>query len=136
MDCKSIEKKLIFYLEGDLPDEENKIISSHIKGCNQCAAKLQYIQESIQTIELEKSTVPKPFLFTRIQARMQSKENKIRRLILAPLAIASILTIGLFVGTLVGKSTINQWISHEEHNIAYLFNDEQIENMEISLLNN
>lgn len=136
MDCKAIEKKLIFYLEGEITDEESKIISNHLEVCNLCAAKIQYLKESFQVIETEKSTEVKPFLYTRIQSRMLPKENTVRRWILAPMAIASVLTIGVIVGTMVGKMTINQSNSSAqiERDVAYLFNDAGIESVEIRLL--
>jgi anti-sigma factor RsiW len=138
MECKIVENKLVFYLDGDLPEDENQKVSQHLEGCSQCAAKLQYLKETFQWIETEKMIDVKPFLYTRIKTRMEHKNVAVRQWVLAPIAIASVLVVGLFVGTLVGKTTIRQTLASAtpEYEVAFLFNDDQMENMAYKLINN
>ncbi len=137
MECNSVEKKLILYLEDDLHGDDYQQVSQHLDGCRQCAAKLQYVKESFQWIEAEKSIDVKPFLYTRIKSRMEHKNVAVRQWVLAPLAIASVLVVGLFVGTLVGKTRIRQLLASNtlEYEVAYFFNDDQMENMVYKLIN-
>jgi len=138
MKCKDVEKKLIFLLEGGLLEQEQQLISKHIGHCESCAAKLEYLKESFQIVEAEKSVEVKPFLYTRIQARKESRQKTVRQWVLAPLAVASVLVVGLLIGSVAGRVTINQGsaLVQSDHNIAYLFNDAALESTEMRLLNN
>lgn len=138
MKCKSIDKKLVLYLEGGLSDAEHQIVSQHIALCADCAAKVNYLRTSFQWLETVKATEVKPFLFTRIQARMESRNQTVRRWTLAPLAVASVLFVGLLIGSVAGRFTIQQGTTLVpfDHSVAYLFNDADLESTELKLLNN
>lgn len=138
MKCSAVEKKLIFYLEGDLPEQEKTEVACHLEGCSACTDKLHHLKFSMQTLESTKAFEPKPYLYTRIQARMDQKPKTLQNWVLAPLAIASVLTLGLFLGTLIGRSTYypaqanNQEQSYE---LADFFNETGFELVEAKLLN-
>jgi hypothetical protein len=136
MTCNSIEKKLVFYLEGSLSDVEQQSVSQHIELCADCAAKVEYLRGSFQWLETEKTTEIKPFLYTRIKARMESENRRVYRWAFAPLAFASVLVVGLVVGTLVARVTIQPTVQSQEFTVAQLFDDTQIETMELDLLEN
>jgi anti-sigma factor RsiW len=137
MKCKSIEKKLVYYLEGGLSDAERQFFSHHIELCTDCAAKAEYLKSSFQWLETEKKTEVKPFLYTRIKARMATDNRKVYQWAFAPLAFASVLVVGLIVGTLVAQVTIQPTtVQSQELTVAQLFDDTQIETMELSLLEN
>lgn len=138
MNCKDVEKKLIFFLEVELQEQEQQQVSEHIGHCEGCAAKLQYLKESFQIVEAEKAIEVKPFLYTRILARMEPRQQTIRRWVLAPLAVASVLVVGLLIGSVAGRLTIQQGTTlfQSDHNVSYLFNDADLESTELRLLNN
>jgi anti-sigma factor RsiW len=138
MRCKDIEKKLIFFLEGELQEQEQKMVSEHIGHCEGCTAKLQYLKGSLLIFEAEKAIEVKPFLYTRIKARMEPRQQTVRRWVLAPLAVASILVMGLLIGSVAGRLTVQQGTTlvQTDHNVAYLFNDADLESTESILLNN
>lgn len=138
MNCKQIERKLIFYLEDNLPDNIKSEISNHINTCSECKRKLDYIQDSLQILEGEKLSVVKPFLYSRIIERVNDKKSyRLPQRFLIPLAVASILTIGLFIGSLLGNITARQSESLvlTEFSVETLFNDSELEIAENILLN-
>lgn len=70
MNCKKCHGKLIDYLEETLPESLKGEVEAHLEKCPDCAGFARYLDESLHVINLEKEFVPKPFLFTRIKARM------------------------------------------------------------------
>ena len=138
MKCKDVEKVLIFYLDGELPEEKRLLVLQHINQCAGCAAKLHFLEESFQVIDSEKLVEVNPFLYTRIKARMEKQpEPVIRRWVLVPLAAVSVLAAGLFMGVLVGKLTQSQprLPSSAGYQVSALFDDTQMESTAYKLMN-
>jgi predicted anti-sigma-YlaC factor YlaD len=137
MECKSVENKLIFYLEGELTDNENRWVTEHLEHCSECSAKLSYLKEALQVMQNERQMEPKPFMYTRINARMERNTKTVRRWIISPLAIASVLVVGLVIGTLVGKLTVTSpsGFEVENYDVASIFDDTKIETAEFRYLN-
>jgi len=75
MDCKQIQKKLIFYIEGDLDSVESAKIISHIEVCKECEFLLSQLKSSLLFLEQEKQTETNPFFFSRVMAGLE-KEPK------------------------------------------------------------
>ncbi|MFA5301603.1 MAG: zf-HC2 domain-containing protein [Bacteroidales bacterium] len=134
MDCKSTEKKLIFFIENSLNQEESVLVATHLEQCPECRAKLEFLKEILAHADIEKAIEVKPFLFTRIQSRLEQAEKHKTKRILQPLAISIALVIGIFSGILLGQITMTPKTTDPEREIAYLFQDDQIENMESLLL--
>lgn len=140
MKCQDVEIKMIFFLEKNLQEQEMQQFTQHIAQCKGCASKLNYLQEAMSMVELEKSIEVRPFLYTRVQARMEPKHQSIRILRLNPvlLAMASVFVVAIFTGVLAGKLTIQKSANYEvySHNVAYFNNDAALEGAESKLLNN
>lgn len=137
MNCKQIERKLIFYLEDNLPDNIKSEISNHLNTCSECKRKLDYIQESIQMLDNDKSFEIKPFLYSRIKERIINKKSlRLPQKYLIPLAAASVITSGFFIGSLIGYYTISQSqeLIFTEISIETIFNDSGLELTENILL--
>lgn len=133
MNCKQVENKLIFFIEGELSPTEKEETQEHLKTCSACATKVAFMQDSLLHLDVLKEAEPKPFLYTRIQAR-KSQANVVRlKPVFAPLAYAAFLAVGLFLGTMVGKMSIpkDQSIDYE---VAYLFDDAGLESVESYLI--
>ena len=73
MKCKEINKKLLFYQLGELPERDRHEIEEHLKGCSDCASALSKMNSIMSMIDEEKKLEPSPFLFSKI-------ENKINNL--------------------------------------------------------
>ena len=138
MDCKTTEKKLIFYIENTLPPAEVSVVQEHLNACLSCRKKLAYLQETLSYIETEKAFTPKPYLYTRITGRMQHTtmpENKPLGAWLRPIAVAAALVVGLFFGFWLGQSSVAQPDSDSDivYEVAYLFHEVPMEQVEILL---
>lgn len=111
MKHKSIRKKLLRYLDGGLPEREQKKVRRHLESCETC-------RDALQTIELiwaserpiERKTAP-PFLWTRISARLQAEAkqgflNGLKapvRLALRPVVTVVVLFFLFFSGIKLGN---------------------------------
>ncbi len=76
MKHKSIRKKLLRYLDGDLSVREKVKVRHHLESCRACRDALKML-ESMWVAErtIERQTAP-PFLWTRIAARLQSQTER------------------------------------------------------------
>ncbi len=134
MDCKSTEKKLIFFIENALNPEDAVVVAAHLEQCPDCRSKMEFLKETLSRVNMEKTVEVNPFLFTRIQARLEQTEKHETRRILKPLAIAAALVMGVFFGILLGQLTMTPNATNFEHEVAYLFQDHQMESMESLLM--
>ena len=136
MDCISTENKLIFFLENNLPADQVREITNHLASCAGCSAKLEFLKETLSLLDKEKSTSLQPFLFTRIQGRLQETEIPRKFRVLRPLFLAAVLIVGLFSGILMAQLTVfpSPANSPQEYEIADLFYEAPMENMENMLL--
>ncbi|HQB23373.1 MAG: zf-HC2 domain-containing protein [Bacteroidales bacterium] len=139
MDCKSTEKKLIFYIENSLPQTEVSVVKDHLNTCPSCSQKLTYLQETLSFIETEKALTPKPFLYTRTTERMQQRAaQQIHGSIkwLKPVAVAAALLVGLFFGFWLGQSSVTQPLPDPDivYEVAYLFHEVPMEQVETLFL--
>ena len=136
MDCKNIENQLLFYIEGELPQEEQNTIEKHLAHCSSCMGKYEFLKTSLQVIESEKKQEVKPFLYTRIQSKLEASVARQQRWVWTPVLATAVLVFGLVIGTFVGKMTMAPRISADSnYEVAYLFNDTQLESLEYKLLN-
>ncbi len=140
MNCNTIEKKLIFYHQGNLGEEESRQISQHLERCKSCNEKLHYLEQTLVMLDSWKNAEVKPFLFSRIQARANAVKQKPQitsdRWALTAPSMAAVLVLGMILGTLLGKFTVTREVdTKSEVQVAYLFNDTGIENLETKLLN-
>ncbi len=63
MDCKSTEKKLIFFIENALPPEDAVLVATHLEHCPDCRAKLEFLKEILSQAKSEEKIIEnKPFL--------------------------------------------------------------------------
>lgn len=137
MNCKQIERQLIYYLDDNLQDNIKSEIYDHINSCSECKGKMIFIQEALQMLDNEKTFEVKPFLYSRIKERINIKKAlRLPQRYLIPLAAASVLTIGFFIGSVLGYYTISQTeeLAFTEYSLETLFNDSGLEIAENILL--
>ena len=145
MKCKEINKNLLFYIEGELSQEKEKLIKEHLHNCQNCLMLFNEIKETLAVIEGEKKIEPTPFLFTRIQQHITNLENQesltelqpIFKRILQPIALTLLLLAGVYFGISLGNSFKSEKF---EKTIVYqtdefYFNDFQQESIEAFILN-
>jgi hypothetical protein len=103
MDCKQIEKNIVFFIDKELSSEKNIAFISHINHCERCSVLVENISKTIDT----KNNIPEDFYFyTRLKQKMDSKSIPIpffSRRILQPIALFSLLIIGGYMGVFIGN---------------------------------
>jgi anti-sigma factor RsiW len=123
MKCSRIKKKLSAYLDGEMPEQESKIISEHLQHCEGCRAELaelSTVTDAISTIEgIE---VPAYFM-TRLRQHVREQAKPVpfvQRI--RSLALTAATTVGvvasLFIGNQAGKTLYKSMAQTREPIIA------------------
>jgi predicted anti-sigma-YlaC factor YlaD len=136
MDCSTVEKKIISYSEKMLQEVEISQIDLHLAQCNSCRLKFELYKELEAELDFIKNTAVTPYIFTRIKARMDNKGSKSQWWQPAGYTLAASLSIGLLAGIILGKTIIPD-TGQTLHKIGLeeVFNDGQLENSELFILN-
>ncbi len=111
MKCKTIHKKLIFFLEGDLPEAEMQKIKAHITGCADCEAFVREMKKTLAVVQMETPAQVTPWFYTRLKARMEKQEEAERQhagfsiweKVLQPVLFTIMLLAGVYTGIEIGK---------------------------------
>jgi anti-sigma factor RsiW len=135
MDCKKIEHKIGAYISGTLDKNEHMQVEGHISQCPDCIKLYNFMKETMGLIDIEKNTAPKPFLYTRIQARQAAYRPTPTNWRTATVFATLVLVIGIVIGTAIGRATIPANEQDTQYTVAYLFDDTNIESLEKTLLN-
>jgi len=144
MKCKTLHKKIIFFLEGELPKEEMEQVKLHLSECNDCAAFAEEMKKTFAILQSEKSLAVNPFFYTRLKARIENraaKQNEILKnpvwaRILQPAFFSVLLIAGIYTGIKIGQPAVNKTeliVYSEQEMIPYL-NEMENETIEGFLL--
>lgn len=115
MKCKTLHKKLIFFLDGELPEKETQEIRIHLNECADCAAFAEEMKKTLGIIQVEKSPEVNPFFYTRLKARMENEEARekqrvgfpIWERVLQPAFFSLLLLAGIYTGIKIGQPATN-----------------------------
>jgi hypothetical protein len=106
MDCKQIEKNIIFYIDKEMSSEKNIDFISHLNHCEKCNVLVENITKTIDSTDI-KSNIPDDYYFyTRLKQKMDSKSIPtpfFSKRILQPIALFSLLIIGGYMGIFIGN---------------------------------
>lgn len=144
MKCKTVHKKLIFYINDEFIGSENEEIKNHLKNCEKCCNLHTELKTTLNLIEKKKTVKPNPFLYTRIKQKLNEIESEKRQIvfkpvykkILQPVLLSFLLAGGLFFGIKLGNTyeTIQQKDNSVSQTTEFYFNDFKQENLEVLLL--
>ncbi|SHF52926.1 Putative zinc-finger [Mariniphaga anaerophila] len=144
MKCKTLHKKLIFFLEGDLPDKEQKEVREHLEHCADCAAFAQEMKKTLGILELEKSPEVTPFFYTRVKARLENQEEKaeervgspVWERVLQPVLFSLLLLAGIYGGFKIGEPAVPEYspATYAKNELIPFLNDMQTEPLETFLM--
>ncbi|MFP4041619.1 MAG: anti-sigma factor family protein [Bacteroidales bacterium] len=108
MTCRKINRKLLDFIDNNLPESEINEINAHLAECEECYRLLQKLQKT--WIDAKEEKIPyQPFFYTRLKARMEKRHNrtagvqKLQKFILQPAMYFAILGFGIFIGVQIGK---------------------------------
>ena len=113
MNCNDLHKKLIFFLEAELPKEEMKEIQLHLNNCKDCSLFLEDMRKTLGIIETDKIQKVDPFFYTRLKARMENEtepqtdfaRQPVLVRILQPALFTILLLAGIYGGYKIGGTT-------------------------------
>jgi hypothetical protein len=141
MNCSDVQNKLIFYSEGSLNPYEWETIHAHISTCAECKLLSVKLDQSISIIENQKKAEVKPYLYTRVDTKINKIDQHTRtvyRRVLQPIIVTGIVVIALFAGILFGEaypSDTNTTATTSISSESYYWNDAKEETVELALLN-
>jgi anti-sigma factor RsiW len=117
MRCEELLERLDEFVDGDLPTDEARRISSHVEGCAACSAAVDELRAlAARSAELPRSIEPERDLWPELAARIESEKvvpgafgGSARRFLLAAsLAVVAVgaVVIAYTVGRQQGPPTI------------------------------
>ncbi len=144
MKCKKLHKKLIFFLEGDLPEREANEVAIHLDECARCAAFAVELKKTLKIIDQERSPEVNPFFYTRLKARMQEQEEAKRERIgfpvwekvLQPAFFTLIMLAGIYTGIKIGEPVPRDFTTYTfaENELIPMLNEMEAEPLEAFLM--
>lgn len=122
MICKEVHKKMNSYLMLELSKDQLKAFELHLKDCASCNRLISELKSTMSLVDHTEKLKADPFMFTRIQAQIENRNTettKSWKKILQPIAIAMIMSVGLFSGISLGSKYYNDsfQLSAEESEI-------------------
>lgn len=119
MKCKTLHKKIIFFLEGELPEKEMDLVKTHLSECNTCASFAIEMKKTLGILEAEKYPVVNPFFYTQLKAKLENQESEQQLIlkrpvllrVLQPAVFSVLLIIGIYAGVKIGQPSSFQPIS-------------------------
>lgn len=106
MECRNIQKDLIFYLDRELPEERMAFIARHLDECPLCSGFLEELKMNMAVIETERKTEASPYFFTRLLARLDEQpelqEQTVWNRVVQPAFFTLLLLAAVYGGLRVG----------------------------------
>ncbi len=144
MNCKTLHKKLIFFIEGDLPYEEMQEAEAHLDECVECAAFAEEMKKTLEVVQWEKQIPGTPFFYTRLKARMEKEQEEtlpdrkslVWNQIIQPAIFSFLLLIGVYTGIKIGSQANTGFSSsvHAETELIPFLNEMEAEPLETFLM--
>lgn len=140
MNCQIVQKNLIFFLEGELPETEMKAFQEHLNSCSECALFAEEMKLTLSILDSEKNPDINPFFYTRVKAKLENQmeaqgqvmHRPVLARVLQPLAFSVILLLGIYGGMRLGSTTTSKTTAelNEQQMVPYwnALDDEPIEN--------
>jgi len=140
MKCKILHNKLIFFLEGELPEKEMEFVKMHLSECSTCAAFAEEMQKTLGILEAERSPAVNPFFFTRLKAKIENQESEKASVfwrpafvrVLQPAIFSVLLVLGIYAGVKIGQPTpqVEISVNTAEADIVSFLNEMDSETIE------
>lgn len=144
MKCKTLHSRLIFFLEGDLPEHEMEEVKSHLEKCTGCAEFAAELKKMLLLLSTDKVNEVNPFLYTRIKARLDNEKYPERKTVLTPsifrifqpVAFSLLLIAGIYTGFKISQPITSEIPASSQSTremIPYL-NEMEFESIETFLM--
>ena len=89
---------------GNLSEEENQQVQLHLEVCEACLRESEVVKQAVQEMAVERSQEVPPFLYTRIQGRLESvtKPAPVWKRALVTSLGTILLLVGIWGGVKIG----------------------------------
>lgn len=87
MGCEDIREQLKAFLDGELESADRTAIQDHLGGCPGCARAARQIAQLSRILQTWKSEEPSQDLYERLQAGLDSRESRWRRVLTPAFAV-------------------------------------------------
>ncbi len=129
MICKEVHKKMSSYLSQELNEKQLQSFELHTKDCASCRQLISEINTTLSFVDRTDNLSADPYMFTRIQAKIENRDTKISRnwkRVLQPIAIVLFMGVGLFSGISLGSKYYNDSFYQNAENAQTDSQDEDI----------
>lgn len=106
MKCREIHDMLIYYADNSLPEGKREAVEYHLSQCSECSKFHEFLKDSLDYIDKEKSFESDPFLYSRILTKESgSAVHTASRVItiLSRFAAAAVIAAAVAGGALLGR---------------------------------
>ena len=112
MKCKKVRKKLLIFLDGELPEKQKIEIRNHLNGCTDCLNQIDVLSKLLDISIKPKRIESSPYLWNKLSLRIAEYESS-QNLFSAffetmaryavPAAVIVIFLSGIFIGIFLGS---------------------------------
>lgn len=113
MRCRTLQKHLSAYLDGELDARQNAQIQAHVAQCESCSLELARLRKAYDALLDGVKIAPDPFFITRLRARLAEDKTKtagfrwnVQKLVF-PASVAAAIFIGAILGVQATKSVLS-----------------------------
>ena len=106
MKCREIHDMLIFYADNSIPEEKREAVELHLSQCRECSKFHEFLKDSLDYIDKEKSLESDPFLYSRIlsEKSVSTVHSASRVITILPrFAAAAVIAAAVAGGALLGR---------------------------------
>ena len=123
MKHKEIRKKLLRYIDAELPQEESVEIQFHLQHCKQCRKDIELLSGAWNLSQPIRRVQPSPLLWNKISLQLEGKAQKGRlvhkvelfvRQTARPALTAAVVVLGLFIGIKLGNRVMMTELSSRQ----------------------
>jgi hypothetical protein len=130
MNCQDVKNSMLDFAEGKVSADLGNSIQSHLNSCTECESFFKLALKFEQIIEKEKALQVNPYLYTRVQERINSLDRRhtinLKSSILRTYYYyAAVIVVALFIGVFSGKQ-LGNLLSTKEDNVVITSESEQL----------
>lgn len=72
---KKIQRKMLLYLDHELPEKEREMVRRHLQNCSYCSRVLEYYERIWKKLSPGEKIPPSPHLWGKLQNRLAGREE-------------------------------------------------------------
>ncbi|MDA3954352.1 MAG: zf-HC2 domain-containing protein [Bacteroidales bacterium] len=114
MKCKDLKNIIPNYIANELSEKQILEFNNHINSCEDCKRVFNKLKNTLDLLKPRTDIEEQAFYFTRLKQKMENRANPresifvnlLSRKIVQPMIYLSSLIIAVYIGILIGSSTV------------------------------